>query len=140
MNLSLYTICPLNGEIIFAATVYFDTSEASLMRAMEVMSKSYLTLVYFSTNIPMVLEICLLYDLVLTLKRPMSQQAPRVKWYFALAITVSTIFVASFIAEDFNGYDIKVQIVFYLIHGVYIFSYFACGIYTCIQLNKGGLN
>ena len=60
MALSLYTICPLNGEVIFAATVYYDTSETSLMKAMSTLSKSYLFFTYYAMNIPCVLEICLL--------------------------------------------------------------------------------
>ena len=73
MSLSLYTICPGPGEVVFAATVYFDTSEASLLRAMNTLTYSYLFFVYGALNMPPVLEICLLLDLTWTLKRPMSR-------------------------------------------------------------------
>jgi|688.fasta_scaffold416466_2 hypothetical protein len=68
MSFSLYTICPGPGEVVFAATVYFDTSEASLLRAMNTLTHSFLFFVYATLNMPTVLEICLLIDLTWTLK------------------------------------------------------------------------
>jgi len=73
MSLSKYTICPGPGEVFFAASVYFDTSEASLMRAMNTLTKSDLFFVYGTLNMPPILEICLLIDLTWTLKQPMAR-------------------------------------------------------------------
>jgi hypothetical protein len=42
MSFSRAIICPGNGEVIFAATVYFDTSKESQLKAMKILTNSYL--------------------------------------------------------------------------------------------------
>lgn len=69
----MYYICPGPGEVVFAATVYFDTSEASLLKAFNTLTHSFLIFIYGTINMPTVLEIFLLIDLTWTLKQPMAR-------------------------------------------------------------------
>ena len=72
-NLGLHDICYLNGEVLFARTVFFDTSEASLLRAMNTLTYSYMAFNVFLFNAPAALQMCLLLDMVLILVKPMQR-------------------------------------------------------------------
>ena len=102
MSLSNCLICPGNAEVLFAATVYFDTSEESLLRAMNTLTYSYLSFLIFFFNAMSILESCFLYDTVWTLKNPMERPESRVKWYYLLTVVWSLISVITYSACDFN--------------------------------------
>ena len=87
---------------MFAATVYFDTSEQSLLRAMNTLTYSYLVFLVLFFNATAVLESCLLFDMVATLKNPMKRPESRVKWYYLLTIVWQLITLIIFAAYDFD--------------------------------------
>lgn len=70
-GLSFRFICPFNGQWLFAYTVYYDTSEASQIKAFNVLYYAFSFTIVLVINAPAILEGCLLIDLILTLKRPM---------------------------------------------------------------------
>ena len=140
LSLSKYVICPGNGEVLFAATVYFDTSEQSLLRAMNTLTYSYLVFLVLFFNATAVLESCLLFDMVATLKNPMKRPESRVKWYYLLTVVWQLITLIIFAAYDFDIYRWPVKASFYFTKTVYILMFFP-GILTLIfHFRKGGLN
>jgi hypothetical protein len=56
-----------NFEGVFAATIYFDMSEASQLRAMNVITRSYTFGMYFCYTFVSMIDIFLQVDLIMTL-------------------------------------------------------------------------
>ena len=73
MAFSTWYLCPLNGETIFAATVYRNTTEPYLLKAMNTLQYSWFFFAAVSSFLPTNLETCLVIDLVLTIQRPMER-------------------------------------------------------------------
>lgn len=90
---SQYFICPGPGEVLFAKTVYLDTSTESLLRAMNTMTYSWLTIDMILFNVPMLIETCLIHDMVLTLTRPMQKPDSRVKLYYIFVLINTVVIV-----------------------------------------------
>ena len=61
-NLSKSLICPGNAEVLYAYTVYFNTSEKSLHRAMGTMTYAWLFLLVFFFEATRILFNCFLYS------------------------------------------------------------------------------
>jgi hypothetical protein len=64
MSIGHYAICPGPAEVIFAQTVYFDTSEESLFRAMNTLTYSFMTIYSFLATFPVLVELCLCFEMV----------------------------------------------------------------------------
>lgn len=140
MNLSKVVICPWNGEVVFAATVYFDTSEASLLRAMNTLTYSYLNFLVISYNAPSILELCLLYDMLWTIKNPTKRPESRVRWYILGTILWQVVTLVINAASDFNTLRWPVQLIFYVTKLLYIFMFFPAIIMLTWHFKKDGLN
>ena len=57
----------VNFEGLAAATIFFDTSEESQLKAMQVMTSTFTFISFFTYNFSMIIDIALQIDLVLTL-------------------------------------------------------------------------
>jgi hypothetical protein len=64
MQPAILAICPGPGEWFFAATFYMDTSDASLNRAMNTLTYSWLTIYFFLATFPVLVEMCLCWEMI----------------------------------------------------------------------------
>lgn len=140
MSLSRYFICYGNAEVVFAATVYFDTSEASLLKAFNTMSYSYLVFLVYFVSATTVLEICLLYDMVFSLYNPMRKSEGRVKWYLLSTFVYQTITVITYASQDYNLKSNPVKVMFYSTKILYLVLFLPAIILVICQFQKVGLN
>lgn len=86
-----------NREWFFAATVYFDTSYNSQLRALNTLAYSWLTFYVVSYQLPMLIEMCLVYEMVQVLANPMQRADSRAKsyWIFITVTSLLGLWVAS---------------------------------------------
>jgi hypothetical protein len=101
-NISKSLICPGHAEVLYAYTVYFNTSEKSLLRAMGTMTYAWLVILVFFFEATRILFNCFLYDMVWTLKNPMKRPESRAKWYYLFTFFWSVITVITYAVYDFN--------------------------------------
>ena len=99
--LSAYLICPGNAEVLFAQTVYFDTSQESLLRAMNTLTYSFLANYVFMFSLPGWIEMCLIHDMVKTLTNPMARSDARANYYYIFVFIMQIIAVTVYACSDF---------------------------------------
>lgn len=93
MGVSRYLICSEIGhaEGLLAATLFFDVSEESQLKALKLMTRSYIVCMFTMINFAGMIDIFLQIDLVLTLKRPFLQTGPRQIFFIAISLIISLI-------------------------------------------------
>ena len=86
-----------NYEWLFAGSVYFDTSYDSQLRALNTLAYSWLTFYVVSYQLPMLIEMCLVYEMVQVLANPMQRADSRAKsyWIFITVTSLLGLWVAS---------------------------------------------
>jgi hypothetical protein len=137
---TVYLICPGNAEVLFAQTVYFDTSQSSMFRAMNTLTYAYLANYAFVFNLPIWLEICMIHDMVKTITCPMERAEARAKYYYIIVIGLQLLTV---IIYSFLDYDLTVRIIqigFYSSKVVYLLCAIPSIIFVMFHFRKGGLN
>lgn len=79
MGMSHYLYCDKTGNIegMAAATIFYDISEESQKRAMDLMGQWFVFLSFGAYNFLTVMDISLHIDLVLTLKKPFANTGNR---------------------------------------------------------------
>ena len=139
-NLSKSLICPGNAEVLYAYTVYFNTSEKSLHRAMGTMTYAWLFLLVGFFEATSILESCVLYDMVWTLKNPMKRPESRAKWYYLLTFFWSVITLITYSLCDFDVDRWPVKAIFYFTKLIYIVFFIPSILILFFHFRRGGLN
>ena len=89
MGVSRHLYCDKTGNIegMAAATIFYDISEESQLRAVNLMGKWFVFLSFSAYNFLTIMDISLHIDLVLTLKKPFAKTGNR------YIISIGTAFV-----------------------------------------------
>ena len=102
---------------MLAATLFFDTSKESQMRAMYYMTKTFCFLLNFSFTFQTVIEIGFMYDLAKTIRQPFSNGTQRLIVIPVLGVVIalySTIvlmksdYTLTYWANLFNFWTLKI--------------------------------
>lgn len=87
--LSLRT-CEYQFYKLFAKTVLFDTSCEGELRAAQILLKNSLFCCVAFTCASLIFQMCISFDLIMTLKKPFTSKEARMPYYIALAVGLST--------------------------------------------------
>ena len=83
-----------------AATIFFDTSDESQRRVMDLMAKLFIFGSFAAFNILTIIEICLQIDLVLTLQKPFARTQNRQRVGIGVALVIGILAGAAQIWTD----------------------------------------
>lgn len=133
-------VCPGNAEVLFAQTVYFSTSTEAQLKAMNTLTYSYLTISTYLFVFPVLIEICLIHDMVSTLTRPMQKPESRAKLYYLFVGITSVVVLCIFEAYDFDTKYFTVQFTYYAVKVMYLGCSIPSIIFVYFHFQKGGLN
>ena len=108
-----YLICPnymktdstdsgWSFEYVFAATVYFDTSIESQIKAMKTLSTAFCFWFTLLLTAPIFIEMCLQFEMILQIKKPMEKAETRAKYYYIFVIVAQTIVSTIYAVYDYD--------------------------------------
>lgn len=130
--LSLFT-CNMHLQDIFAATAYFDMSCEARKRALELLYDSTMIITAFCAWCSMLLQICLCFDLILTMSRPFANKEARMPIYIGASVLIGIlqcIFVPKAFRDmallDFTKYNTLLIVLFCWIMAIASIIYGLC--------------
>ena len=141
MGASRYLVC--NGgnmEGLVAATMFWDTSQESQLKAMSAISAFYPTAMWFFYNINTFVDITLQTDLVIILSEPFAPIDKRAVKCIIISIFLALIPGLAIYFTDFKVADPINQVLFYAQKVFFYISAFFSLSFTIYSYYKGGLS
>lgn len=147
-----YLICPNymktdstdNGwsfEYVFAATVYFDTSIASQVKAMNTLATAFCFWFTTTLSLSIFIEMCLLGEMIFQIKKPMEKAETRAKYYYTFIVVAQTIVCTIYAVYDYDFKDsVPVKVTFLSIRVMYFVLALPSLSFVIFHFRHTGLN